>query len=71
MNRAWKLLRDVVLTICCLTTLCVGVLVVTNFEHVQKIVRTVALIEQKYLWESDAETHIGIASCREKFLILF
>ncbi len=56
MNRAWKLLRDVVLTICCLTTLCVGVLVVTNFEHVQKIVRTVALIEQKYLWESDAET---------------
>ena len=56
MNRAWKLLRDVVLTICCLTTLCVGVLVVTNFEHVQKIVRTVALIEQKYLWGSDAET---------------
>ncbi|MBR5318145.1 MAG: S41 family peptidase [Peptococcaceae bacterium] len=56
MNRAWKLLRDVVLTICCLTTLCVGVLVVTNFEHVQKIVRTVALIEQKYLWESDAGT---------------
>lgn len=56
MNRAWKLLRDVVLTICCLTTLCVGVLVVTNFEQVQKIVRTVALIEQKYLWESDAET---------------
>lgn len=56
MNKAWKLLRDIILTICCLTTLGVGVLVVTNFEHVQKIVRTVALIEQKYLWESDVET---------------
>lgn len=56
MNKAWKLLRDVLLTICCLTTLCVGVLVVTNWEHVQKIVQTVALIDQKYLWESDKET---------------
>ena len=56
MNKAWKMLRDVVLTICCLTTLCVGLVVVTNFEHVQKIVRTVALIDQKYLWESDTET---------------
>ncbi len=56
MNRAWKLLRDVILTICCLTTLCMGVLVATNFEQVQKIVRTVALIDQKYLWESEPET---------------
>ena len=56
MNKAWKLLRDVLLTVCCLTTLCVGVLVVTNWEHVQKIVQTVALIDQKYLGESDRET---------------
>ncbi|MBQ5857878.1 MAG: peptidase S41, partial [Peptococcaceae bacterium] len=56
MNNAWKLLRDVLLTICCLITLSVGVLVATNWEHVQKIVQTIALIDQKYLWESDAET---------------
>ena len=56
MNKTWKLLRDVLLTVCCLTTLCVGVLVVTNWEHVQKIVQTVALIDQKYLGESDRET---------------
>ncbi|MBQ2034947.1 MAG: hypothetical protein II218_03445 [Peptococcaceae bacterium] len=56
MNNAWKLLRDVLLTICCLITLSMGVLVATNWEHVQKIVQTVALIDQKYLWESDAET---------------
>ncbi|MBQ2120355.1 MAG: PDZ domain-containing protein, partial [Peptococcaceae bacterium] len=56
MNNAWKLLRDVLLTICCLITLSMGVLVATNWEHVQKIVQTIALIDQKYLWESDAET---------------
>ena len=56
MNKAWKVLRDVVLTVCCLTTLAVVLLVVTNFDHVQKIVRTVTLIENNYLWESDAET---------------
>ena len=56
MNKAWKVLRDVVLTVCCLTTLAVALLVVSNFDHVQKIVRTVTLIENNYLWESDAET---------------
>lgn len=56
MKKAWKVLRDIVLTICCLTTVCVGVLVVTNWGHVQKIVRTLTLIESKYLWESDAGT---------------
>ena len=56
MNKAWKILRDVILTICCLTTLCVGVLLVTQFDHVQKIVRTITLIESKYLWDSDADT---------------
>ena len=56
MNKAWKVLRDVVLTVCCLTTLAVALLIVTNFDHVQKIVRTVTLIENNYLWESDAET---------------
>ncbi len=56
MDKGWKILRDIILTICCMTTLCVGVLVVTNFEHVYKIVRTVALIDQKYLWESETET---------------
>ena len=56
MNKAWKVLRDIVLTVCCLTTLAVALLIVTNFDHVQKIVRTVTLIENNYLWESDAET---------------
>lgn len=56
MNKAWKILWDVILTICCLTTLCVGVLLVTQFDHVQKIVRTITLIESKYLWNSDADT---------------
>ena len=48
MNKAWKVLRDVVLTVCCLTTLAVALLVVSNFDHVQKIVRTVTLIENNY-----------------------
>ena len=56
MNNVWKQIRDIIVTICCLTTLCAGVFVAINFEHVQKIVQTVALIEQKYLWESDIET---------------
>lgn len=56
MNKAWKVLRDVILTICCLTTLCVGIGVAVNFDHVQKIVRTLVLIDHKYLWDSDADT---------------
>lgn len=56
MKKAWKVLRDVIVIICCLTTACVAVLVVTNWGHVQKLVRTVTLIESKYLWESDADT---------------
>ena len=56
MNRTWRILRDIILTICCLTTLGVGVLVATNFDSVQKIARTLILIEDRYLWESDAET---------------
>lgn len=56
MNKAWKVLRDVILTICCLTTLCVGIGVAVNFDHVQKIVRTLVLIDHKYLWTTDADT---------------
>lgn len=56
MKKAWRVLRDVILTICCLTTVCVGIVVVTNWGHVQKLVRTVTLIESKYLWDSDAST---------------
>ncbi len=56
MKKAWKVLRDVIVIICCLTTACVAVLVATNWGHVQKLVRTVTLIESKYLWESDADT---------------
>lgn len=56
MNKVWKVLRDVILTICCLTTLCVGIGVAVNFDHVQKIVRTLVLIDHKYLWTTDADT---------------
>lgn len=56
MKNVWRVLRDIVLTICCLTTVCVGVVVVTNWGHVQKLVRTVTLIENKYLWDTDAGT---------------
>lgn len=56
MKKTWKMLWDIILTICCLTTLSVGVLFVTNFDSVQKIMRTLVLIEDKYLWEYDAET---------------
>lgn len=56
MNKAWKILRDVILTICCLTTLCVGIGIAANFDHVQKIVRTLILIDHKYLWDSDADS---------------
>lgn len=56
MKNVWRVLRDIVLTICCLTTVCVGVVMVTNWGHVQKLVRTVTLIESKYLWDTDAGT---------------
>lgn len=56
MKKTWKMLWDIILTICCLTTLSVGVLFVTNFDSMQKIIRTLVLIEDKYLWEYDAET---------------
>ncbi len=56
MNKVWKVVRDVVLTICCLTTLLVGVVMVTNFDHVQKIARTLVLIDQRYLGDTDADT---------------
>ena len=56
MNKVWKVVRDVVLTICCLTALLVGVVMVTNFDHVQKIARTLGLIVQRYLGDTDADT---------------
>lgn len=56
MNPIWKTVRDAIVVFCCLVTFCVGAVVVTHLGQVQKIVRTLALIETKYLWESDAET---------------
>lgn len=56
MKKWGTVLRNVLLTFCCLTTLTLAVAVAINFDHVQKLVRTVSLIEQKYLWESDADT---------------
>ena len=56
MDKVWKVLRDVVITICCLTTLFVGIGLVVNFDHVQKITRTLYLINEKYLGETDGDT---------------
>lgn len=56
MNKGWKLLRDLVIAICCVTTLGVGLFVAANFSHIQKIVQTLVWIDQCYLWESDKET---------------
>ena len=56
MNPIWKTVRDAVIVFCCLVTFGVGVVIVTHFGQVQKIARTLSLIETKYLWESDAET---------------
>ncbi|MFR6292293.1 MAG: S41 family peptidase [Peptococcaceae bacterium] len=55
MDKVWKVLRDVVITICCLTTLFVGIGLVVNFDHVQKITRTLYLINEKYLGETDGD----------------
>ncbi len=56
MGKGWKYLRDIVLAFCCVTTLCVGVFVATNFSHIQKITQTLAWIDNNYLWETDKET---------------
>lgn len=56
MNKGWKLLRDILIAICCVTTLCVGLFVATNFSHIQKIAQTLVWINQCYLYESDKET---------------
>ncbi len=56
MNKGWKLLRDIVIAVCCVTTLCVGLFVAANFSHIQKIVQTLVWIDQCYLWETDKET---------------
>ncbi len=55
MNKVWKLLRNSVIAICCVTTVCVGLFVAANFSHIQKIVQTLVWIDQCYLWESDKE----------------
>ena len=47
MDKVWKVLRDVVITICCLTTLFVGIGLVVNFDHVQKITRTLYFDQRK------------------------
>lgn len=56
MNKIWKTVRDAIIVFCCLVTVSVGLIVVTHYGQVQKIIRTLTLIETKYLWESDAET---------------
>ena len=56
MNHVWKLIRNIIVLVCCLTTLCVGSFVAMNFSHVQKIVQTLTWIEKQYLWEADRET---------------
>lgn len=56
MKNGIKLLRNGLIAFCCITTLCVGVFVVTNFSHIQKIAQTLIWIDQCCMWESDKET---------------
>ena len=56
MKKGIKLLRDILLAFCCVTTLSVGVFIAANFSHIQKIAQTMVWIEDCYLWESDKET---------------
>ena len=56
MKKGIKLLRDILLAFCRVTTLSVGVFIAANFSHIQKIAQTMVWIEDCYLWESDKET---------------
>ena len=56
MKHSIKLLRNILLAFCCITTLSVGVFIAVNFSHIQKIAQTLVWIENSYLWESDKET---------------
>ncbi|MBQ5658270.1 MAG: S41 family peptidase, partial [Peptococcaceae bacterium] len=58
MKESIKLLRNILLAFCCITTLTFGVFVAANFSHVQKIAQTLVWIENSYLWETDKETLI-------------
>ena len=56
MHQKMKLLRDILLTFCCVTTVCLGVFVAINFTHIQKIAQTLYWIDQYCLWETDKES---------------
>ncbi|MBQ2859794.1 MAG: hypothetical protein IJE80_01375, partial [Peptococcaceae bacterium] len=56
MKKGIKLIRNVILAFCCVTTLCVGVFVAANFSHIQKIAQTLLWIDNCYLWEAEKET---------------
>ena len=56
MKESIKLLRNILLAFCCITTLTLVVFVAANFSHVQKIAQTLVWIETSYLWEADKET---------------
>jgi carboxyl-terminal processing protease len=58
MKESIKLLRNILLAFCCITTLTLVVFVAANFSHVQKIAQTLVWIENSYLWEADKETLI-------------
>ncbi|MBO5428435.1 MAG: PDZ domain-containing protein, partial [Peptococcaceae bacterium] len=56
MKKGIKLIRNVILAFCCVTTLCVGVFVAANFSHIQKIAQTLLWIDNCYLWDAEKET---------------
>lgn len=55
MKQKVLLLRNILLAFCCVTTVCVGVFVATNFSHIQKITQTIRWLEQYCLWDTDKE----------------
>lgn len=56
MKNSIRLLRNIIITFCCITTVCLGIFVATNFSHIQKIAQTLTWIDKYYLWSSDKET---------------
>lgn len=56
MKNSIRILRNIVITICCVTTLCLGIFIATNFSHIQKLTQTLIWIDKYYLWDYDKET---------------
>ena len=67
MKKGIKLIRNVILAFCCVTTLCVGVFVAANFSHIQKIAQTLLWIDNCYLWDAEKwnSRYLQMVECKQ------